>query len=125
MSLLLEGYVFASVLFLSCTLLPVEDVLGFSLLSLELLLGFTLDLAHSSGGVTMAKVKNTMPVPEGSLLTFGVSSFSPELAHRFLGFLLLSFDFPVHAILGSPGLTLDSTDSLFMTSVGSIFGMAT
>jgi len=97
-------------------------VLGFSLLSLELLLGFTLDLAHSSGGVTMAKVKNTMPVPEGSLLTFGVSSFSPELALRFL---LLSFDFPVHAILGSPGLTLDSTDSLFMTSVGSIFGMAT
>merc|ERR1712166_866181 len=90
------------------------------------MLGFTLDLAHSSGGVTMAKVTNTkVPVPEGSLCTFGVSSFSPELAHRFLGFLLLSFDFPVHAIHGSPGLTPDSTDSLFMASVGSIFGMAT
>lgn len=112
---------------LSLTLLLVEDVLGLSLLSLEFLLGLTLDLALSSSASKCVTTSATLSalLPEDSRFSRGASSFSLELSLNFsllfLGLLLLFSNFPVNLLLLFAGLTLDTTDSLLMASVVSIF----
>jgi len=124
--LFLEFFLLASSGSLSLTLLLVEDVLGLSLLSLEFLLGLTLDLAFSSSASKcVTSATGSALLPEDSRFSRGASSFSLELSLNFsllfLGLLLLFSNFPVNLLLGLAGLTLDTTDSLLMASVVSIF----
>jgi len=122
--LFLEGFVLASIGSLSLTLLLVEDVLSFSLLFLELLLGLALDLANSFGVFkSFAFATDSDFLLEG-FFRFTQSAFglSLELLFNFLlfsfGLLLNFFNLLLHGLLGFLGLFLDLADSLLGSSFG-------
>jgi len=102
----------------------VEDVLGFSLLFLELLLGLALDLTNSSGAVkSFAFATDSDFLLEGFFrFTQSAFSFSLELLFNFLlfsfGLLLNFFNLLLHGLLGFLGLFLDLADSLLGSSFG-------